>query len=63
MKPVVLIHGANAGGWMWERVTPLLDAGGVAWVAPDLPSVARIDLADLRVGVGVDMAVVRVQWT
>ncbi len=27
MKPVVLIHGANAGGWMWERVTPLLDAG------------------------------------
>jgi pimeloyl-ACP methyl ester carboxylesterase len=25
---------------MWERVTPLLDAASVTWVAPDLPSCA-----------------------
>jgi pimeloyl-ACP methyl ester carboxylesterase len=41
MKPVVLVHGAWHGPWCWERVTPLLDAAGVPWVAPDLPSCAR----------------------
>ncbi len=55
MKPVVLVHGANAGGWMWERVTPLLDAASVPWVAPDLPSVA---LATPGVGHIEDMAAV-----
>lgn len=41
MKPVVLVHGAWHGPWCWERVTPLLDAAGVPWLAPDLPSCAR----------------------
>ena len=41
MKPVVLVHGAWHGPWCWEFVTPLLDAAGVPWVAPDLPSCAR----------------------
>lgn len=40
MKAVVLVHGSHCGGWAWERVTPILDAAGVTWVAPDLPSVA-----------------------
>ena len=39
-KPVVLVHGAWHGPWCWERVTPYLDAAGVPWVAPDLPSCA-----------------------
>ena len=38
MKHVVLVHGAWHGPWCWERVTPGLDAAGVHWVAPDLPS-------------------------
>jgi pimeloyl-ACP methyl ester carboxylesterase len=37
-KPVVLVHGAWHGPWCWDRVTPHLDAAGVPWVAPDLPS-------------------------
>ena len=41
MKPVVLVHGAWHGAWCWDYVTPLLDAAGVPWVAPDLPSCAR----------------------
>ena len=39
-KPVVLVHGAWHGPWCWDRVTPHLDAAGVPWVAPDLPSCA-----------------------
>jgi pimeloyl-ACP methyl ester carboxylesterase len=34
--PVVLVHGAFHGPWCWERVTPLLDAAGVPWIAPEL---------------------------
>jgi pimeloyl-ACP methyl ester carboxylesterase len=35
--PVVLIHGAWAGAWVWERLTPfLIPAGLVCW-AVDLP--------------------------
>ena len=40
-KPVVLVHGAFHGSWCWERVTPHLDAAGVTWIAPDLPSCAQ----------------------
>jgi len=36
----VLVHGAWHGAWCWARVTPLLDAAGVAWVAAELPSCA-----------------------
>ncbi len=39
-RPVVLVHGAWHGSWCWDRVTPFLDAAGIHWVAPDLPSVS-----------------------
>lgn len=55
MRPVVLVHGAWHGPWCWERVTPALDAAGVPWVAPDLPSCAR---ATQGAGLIEDVAVV-----
>lgn len=33
----VLIHGAWAGGWVWETITPLLENRGFNVLAPDLP--------------------------
>lgn len=33
----VLIHGAWAGGWVWDTVTPLLETRGFLVLAPDLP--------------------------
>lgn len=36
-RTVVLVHGAWHGAWCWEKVTPHLDAAGVAWRAVDLP--------------------------
>lgn len=36
-RTVVLVHGAWHGAWCWEKVTPHLDAAGVAWRALDLP--------------------------
>ncbi|WP_328187308.1 alpha/beta fold hydrolase [Marinobacter sp. OP 3.4] len=33
----VLIHGAWAGGWVWDTITPLLEARGFRVLAPDLP--------------------------
>ena len=35
---VVLVHGAWAGSWCWERIVPLLEMRGVASVTVDLPS-------------------------
>lgn len=35
--PVVLIHGAWAGAWVWERLIPLLEEAGLEAVAVDLP--------------------------
>ncbi|WP_375464039.1 alpha/beta fold hydrolase [uncultured Methylobacterium sp.] len=35
--PVVLVHGAWAGAWVWERLTPRLDAAGLETLALDLP--------------------------
>lgn len=35
--PVVLIHGAWAGSWIWERLLPRLDAAGLIYCAVDLP--------------------------
>ncbi len=37
MATFILIHGAWHGGWCWERVVPLLTAGGHKVLAPDLP--------------------------
>lgn len=33
----VLVHGAWAGGWVWEAITPLLQERGFRVLAPDLP--------------------------
>jgi pimeloyl-ACP methyl ester carboxylesterase len=35
--PVVLIHGAWAGSWVWDRLLPFLDAAGLKSYAIDLP--------------------------
>jgi pimeloyl-ACP methyl ester carboxylesterase len=36
--PVILIHGAWQGSWVWDRLIPLLaDSGGIAPLAVDLP--------------------------
>lgn len=37
-RPFVLVHGAWHGAWTYERVIPLLAAGGHAAVARDLPA-------------------------
>ena len=36
------MHGAWHGAWCWDKVTPLLDAAGITWVAAELPSCADI---------------------
>ncbi|PWE29495.1 alpha/beta hydrolase [Pararhodobacter marinus] len=33
---VVLLHGLGATGAVWHRVTPLIEAHGCRWIAPDL---------------------------
>lgn len=38
MSTYVLIHGGWAGGWVWDKVTPLLERKGHKVVAPDLPN-------------------------
>lgn len=35
--PYVLVHGAMRGAWLWDRVVPLLEKGGVKPYALDLP--------------------------
>jgi pimeloyl-ACP methyl ester carboxylesterase len=49
----LLVHGASHGGWCWEKVVPLLEAGGHRVCAPDLPGMgddptppANVTLAD-----------------
>lgn len=37
MSTYVLVHGAWHGAWCWQRVAPLLEAGGHRVLAPDLP--------------------------
>eukprot|EP00276_Gloeochaete_wittrockiana_P019680 CAMPEP_0184339370 /NCGR_PEP_ID=MMETSP1089-20130417/8032_1 /TAXON_ID=38269 ORGANISM="Gloeochaete wittrockiana, Strain SAG46.84" /NCGR_SAMPLE_ID=MMETSP1089 /ASSEMBLY_ACC=CAM_ASM_000445 /LENGTH=267 /DNA_ID=CAMNT_0026666559 /DNA_START=69 /DNA_END=872 /DNA_ORIENTATION=- len=36
-SPIVLVHGSYQGAWVWERVMPLLQAGGRRAVAVELP--------------------------
>ena len=35
--PVILIHGAWQGAWVWERLTPILARAGIVSIALDLP--------------------------
>lgn len=49
MSTFVLIHGSWGGGWVWERVVPLLERVGHTVVAPDLPGHGgdRTPIADI----------------
>ena len=53
MAIFMLVHGAGTGGWIWEKVVPLLAAHGHRVCAPDLPGLgndatppANVTLAD-----------------
>lgn len=39
MATFVLVHGTGCGGWVWQKVTPLLRAGGHEVFAPTLTGV------------------------
>lgn len=41
MATFILVHGASHGGWCWEKVAPLLEAGGHKVCAPDLPGLGK----------------------
>ena len=41
MATFLLVHGACAGGWAWEKVVPLLEAKGHKVCAPDLPGLGN----------------------
>lgn len=38
MAQFVLVHGSFHGAWCWERLVPLLEAGGHSVLAPNLPA-------------------------
>lgn len=40
-RTYVLVHGSWAGGWVWSRLTPLLEAAGHRVHAPTLPGLAE----------------------
>ncbi len=46
MATFVLVHGSNGGGWVWQRLAPLLRAAGHDVYAPTLTGMA--DRAHLR---------------
>jgi len=37
MSTYVLVHGAFDGGWVWDKVIPLIEGSGHRVLAPDLP--------------------------
>lgn len=53
MAEVVLVHGANHGGWCWERLVPLLEAAGHRVYAPTLTGLAE-RAAELTPDVGLE---------
>ncbi|MBF6223268.1 alpha/beta fold hydrolase [Nocardia abscessus] len=51
MSTYLLIHGAFHGGWVWQRVTPLLEGAGHRVLAPSLVGLGdRADLLTADVG-------------
>jgi hypothetical protein len=36
MATFVLVHGSSGGGWIWQKLTPLLCAGGGKVYTPTL---------------------------
>jgi pimeloyl-ACP methyl ester carboxylesterase len=53
---MILVHGAWRGPWVWDRVTPLLEAAGIETHTVDLPSVGE---GDIRADMYDDAAAVR----
>ncbi len=50
MATFVLVHGTGCGGWVWQKLTPLLRAGGHEVYAPTLTGVGdRAHLLDCGV--------------
>ena len=43
MATFLLVHGACTGGWIWEKVAPLLEANGHKVCAPDMPGLGKDD--------------------
>ena len=41
MATFILVHGACHAAWCWERIVPLLKAGGHHAIAPDLPGMGK----------------------
>ena len=41
MATFLLVHGACTGGWIWEKVGPLLEANGHKVCAPDMPGLGK----------------------
>jgi pimeloyl-ACP methyl ester carboxylesterase len=50
MHPFVLVHGSHSGGWIWQKVAPLLRAGGYEVYTPTLTGLSdRSHLLDCGV--------------
>lgn len=50
MKNFVLVHGSHSGGWIWQKVAPLLRAGGYEAYTPTLTGLSdRSHLLDCGV--------------
>ncbi len=50
MEPFVLVHGSHGGGWIWQKVAPLLRAGGHEVYTPTLTGLSdRSHLLDCGV--------------
>ena len=54
--PVLLIHGAWQGRWVWDRLVPLLQAAGLKTHPVDLPGngadhrFVEVDMLDFDIG-------------
>ncbi|MFI6405997.1 alpha/beta fold hydrolase [Streptomyces sp. NPDC050548] len=54
MATFVLVHGSWGGGWVWDRLRPLLESAGHTVLTPTLTGLAeRKDLSSPDVGLGV----------
>lgn len=51
MATYVLVHGAGGGGWIWKKLTPLLQSGGHEVYTPTLTGCGeRVHLANADIG-------------
>ncbi len=43
MATFLLVHGACAGGWCWQKLAPLMEVNGHKVCAPDMPGLGKDD--------------------